>query len=247
MDMRKELRKMAEKVYEHGALQNPFYDLWLNHDLCIEQLQVFARNYGEWIHWFVDALAHLFQHTDDLGAKTEYIETLFSEMGFGHADKVHWVLLDAFLSELAQGMGHDGLLNRDRLAETKLLPSTTRLRDGEMRLYGNADHGVAVGAQLALEWQAYPMLRLIYEGARRYKKHWESEDGFHMACEYFYVHMAGTEKRHREEALDAALPYAENKNALAHVQRGFTEHLDLIKGFWLGLCDAVKAQRPEGE
>lgn len=234
------LEQLTERIGEHPALNNPFYESWMDRRFDIGELEVFARNYGEWVKSFPDTLAVLFFSTSDLNAKTEYVNTLYSEMGYGNHEKVHWRLLDTFFQNLSSKLGYDGQLDRARLEkEIGLLPSTSELVEGERRLYGDESREVAVGAQMALEWQAYTMLRKIYEGARNYRELWKNQDEFHETCEYFYAHIGEAEKKHKKESLNAARQYSTDEKSLTEITRGYSDHLDLITAFWNGVHEQL--------
>lgn len=237
----KNLEKIAQGTYSHEALNNQFYERWLKKSLSIAEIEVFARNYGAWVKSFPDTLAILFASTQDPEAKIELVSTLYSEMGYGKDAKVHWRLLDNFLNELADNLSHKGVLQRDNRDRIRLLDSTRKLIEGERNLYSNKDSSIAVGAQLALEWQAYTMLAQLYEGARNYKKLWKTEDSFHEACEYFYVHIGSAEKDHKAESLKAAEQYAKTETEMKKVEYGFNEHLNLIAEFWKGLDKEIES------
>jgi pyrroloquinoline quinone (PQQ) biosynthesis protein C len=161
-------------------------------------------------------------------------------MGYGNASKAHSVLLEQFFEELASKLGESGRLDRDRLErEIEMLPSTRELIEGERQLYGDAH--MSFGAQLALEWQAYTMLRKLYDGARNYLPLWSNPDEFHEACEYFYTHIGAAEKDHKEESLNAVERYARDEESVAWIVEGYHRHLKLISDFWFGLYDAVIA------
>src|SRR3546814_15357422 len=53
------------------------------------QIAIFARNYGEFNRSFPEVLSVMISSTRDIEARTEYAKTLFSEMGYGRADKAH--------------------------------------------------------------------------------------------------------------------------------------------------------------
>lgn len=236
--MSNELEQMVLNVTRHRALDNSFYRRWTEAPVPIEGLEVFARNYGAWVRSFPDSLTILITHTDDMEAKVEYVKTLYSEMGYGKLEKAHSVLLDSFMSELAAQLGHEGRLSSARLAEkVELLPSTRNLIEGEQELYQS--HLLSVGAQLALEWQAFTMLRKIYDGARNYIPLWADPDGFHEACEYFYVHIGEAEKEHKVESLTAAKRYASDDASLGQILEGYERHLNLIGDFWEGIHDEI--------
>jgi pyrroloquinoline quinone (PQQ) biosynthesis protein C len=234
------IEQRLRTITSHPALDNRFYRLWMEKELGIEALEIFARNYGAWVKSFPDSLAILVTTTDDVHAKAEYVKTLFSEMGYGNPDKAHWVLLDEFFRRLAEKMGGSSRLERDRLErELDLLPASRELIHGERDLYSRRDY--AFGSQLALEWHAYTMLRQLYDGARNYLHLWSSPDEFHEACEYFYVHIGAAEKEHKDESLSAVKRYALNPESLERIAQGYDSHLDLIARFWEGLHGAMSS------
>src|ERR1044071_6704775 len=135
--MENALAQLLQEITSQPALENDFYRRWMSGSFTIEELEIFARNYEAWVKSFPDALATLVSATDDLDAKGEYVKTLYSEMGYGNAQKAHSVLLGQFFEELARKLGESGKLDRDRLErESELLPSTRELIDGERKLYG---------------------------------------------------------------------------------------------------------------
>jgi pyrroloquinoline quinone (PQQ) biosynthesis protein C len=232
------LERLLTDITNHAALNNDFYREWTTRKLTIDELAVFARNYGEWVKAFPDSLAILLTTTDDIDAKTEYVKTLYSEMGYGNSEKVHSVLLNNFFRELVLRMGHEGAVDWDHLQQTvELLPTTRDLIQGEQDLY--RDQQMSFGAQLALEWQAYSMLRKLYDGARNYLDLWSNPDEFHESCEYFYAHIGATEKEHKQESLKAVKRYATSEGSVAKIMDGYHRHLELIFEFWRGLHQAL--------
>src|SRR5690349_8623949 len=232
------LEALLADITNHPALNNEFYHEWMTRKLTVEELAVFARNYGEWVKSFPDALAILLVTTQDIDAKTEYVKTLFSEMGYGNSEKVHCILLNNFFKELARKMGHESDMDWESLQKNvDLIPTTQELIQGEQDLYREPQ--MSFGAQLALEWQAYTMLRKLYDGARNYLPMWSNPDEFHEACEYFYTHIGAAEKDHKEESLHAVERYVRDEESLASIVEGYQRHLKLISDFWLGLYNAV--------
>ena len=236
--MTRNLESLLAKITTTPALENAFYQEWMSRRFNIEELQIFARNYGAFVKSFPDALAVLVGATKDVEAKTEYVKTLYSEMGYGNPAKVHSALLFSFLSELARKLGQEGKLDPEVLAETtQLLPTTRDLLEGEKALYG--DEEMSFGAQLALEWQAYTMLRKLYDGARNYMSLWSEPDQFHEACEYFYAHIGAAEKDHKDESLKAVERYAVDEHSTERIIEGYDRHLNLICNFWQGLHSSI--------
>lgn len=230
------LTDMLETIRDHQAVNNSFYNAWLTKQFTGEQLQVFAGNYASWVRSFPDSLAILVQATKDIDAKVEYSKTLHSELGYGNPTKAHCVLLDAFLISLGRRLRVEEDIAH-ALSGCQALPPTRALIDGERRLYGHPDRRMAVGAQLALEWQAYTMLRKLYEGARNYASLWQDEDEFHEDCEYFYAHIGAAEKDHKVESLRGVEKYVSGNSDLDQVLAGYNEHLALIANLWLGIAE----------
>lgn len=223
------IKSLVKELHKHPAINNTFYDAWMNRQFNIDELEIFAENYAAWVKSFPNTLALLFLSTEDPEAKIEYVKTLYSEMGNGNLAQVHWKLLDKFFSELSEKMG------AKMKEKTLLLGTTKELISGEQKLYENEDRRIAVGAQLALEWQAYTMLRKLYEGARNYMDLWDNQDEFHEACEYFYDHIGAVEKEHKVESLKAAERYVTDTESLEKIKVGFEKHLQLISNFWEGI------------
>ncbi|MGH9822794.1 MAG: iron-containing redox enzyme family protein [Blastocatellia bacterium] len=242
MEMNQTVEENLSKIGSHEALRNDFYREWMSRSLSIEELEVFARNYGAWVRSFPNALATLIVTTGDLEAKGEYVRTLYSEMGYGNNSKAHSILLDMFFRELGKRLGDSARLEWKALERTiEVLPSTAALIAGELDLYRDPER--STGAQLALEWQAYTMLRQLYDGARNYLQLWENPDEFHEACEYFYAHIGAAEKDHKEESLRALNRFASEGGSLQRVIEGYDRHLELIGKFWNGLHGATFAAR----
>lgn len=234
------VRELTAQVHTSTALNNDFWDMWTQRQLMPEQIAIFARNYGEFSRAFPEVLAIIISITRDVLARTEYTKTLHSEMGYGNPNRVHQVLLDGFYYELGKNIGAPETLLWVNIEKNyDIIPSTTALVEGEKRLYGG-DNATAAGAQLALEWQAYTMVRKLYDGACQYKSHWKIEDEFHEACEYFYAHIGATEKEHRIESLNGAMQYHESEESLERIKFGFHEHLKIFGEFWNGIAQEMK-------
>src|SRR5437016_3389443 len=134
--MNRELEALLADITNHPALNNDFYREWMTRRFTIDELAVFARNYGAWVKAFPDALAILLVTTDDVDAKTEYVKTLYSEMGYGNSEKVHSALLSNFFDELVRKMDHDDAAHWHSLQKSfELLPATQQLIRGEQDLY----------------------------------------------------------------------------------------------------------------
>ncbi|MFP3515931.1 iron-containing redox enzyme family protein [Pseudomonas sp. SIMBA_077] len=232
---------LAHRVYASGALNNKFYDLWTSKPLQLKQIAILARNYGEFNRAFPEVLSIMISNTKNIEARTEYAKTLFSEMGNGQPNKVHSVLFDEWLLALGIKLGDAESLAWINIEKSHpLLPQTCKLIEGEKILYAT-DCATGSGAQLALEWQAYTMLRRLYDGALQYKHLWSNEDEFHEACEYFYAHIGAVEKEHKTESLKAAKHFHTGPENQIRIEQGFFKHLQLFEDFWNAIADEMHA------
>jgi hypothetical protein len=150
------------------------------------------------------------------------------------------VLFDAWLLELGKKLGDSDTLAWENIErEYPVLPETRALIEGEKEMYAS-DNATGSGAQLALEWQAYTMLRCMYDGAMQYKGLWDNEDEFHEACEYFYAHIGATEKEHKIESLNGARQFHIGPESRQRIEEGFTRHLQLFENFWNAIADEMQ-------
>lgn len=237
-----ELLQLTSNVDDDPALNNDFYDAWLAGPMSRLGVLIFFRNYSHFSWEFPHVLESLIQRTPNADIRSELNKTLYSEMGNGRAEKAHRLLLHQFIEALSAEMEPKGAVSRDWLNENiPLLDTSKQIVDGEYRLYGEESHAKAVGAQLALEWQAFTMLMKLYEGARHYRSFFPAERAFHEAAEYFYVHLGEAEKDHKTESINAARIQISNHSELEELREGYFEHLSLFHKFWQGIAAAVRS------
>lgn len=230
-----ELKKLVHDIHKSQAVDNLFFQKWMSNKFNIEDLAIFARNYWEWNFCFPEALAVLVANTKDITVRVEYTKILFSEMGNGNQRCAHSILFEEFCNKLAEKMGYPGYLNIENLKKNvPLLKETQNLNAWQKEMYSRLD--IAAGAQLALEWQAYTMIRKLYDGARNYMDLWDNPDEFHEACEFFYVHIGAAEKEHKDESILAAKQLIDNGADIKNVEEGFCTNLQLIGDFWNGIA-----------
>lgn len=235
-----ELLQLTSNVDLDPALNNDFYDAWLAGPMSRLGVLIFFRNYSHFSWEFPHVLETLIKRTPNAEVCNELNKTLHSEMGNGRAEKAHRLLLHQFIEALSAEMEPKGAVTRDWLnANIPLLHTSRQIVDGEYRLYGKESHAKAVGAQLALEWQAFTMLMKLYEGARNYIAFFPAERAFHEAAEYFYVHLGEAEKDHKTESINAARIQISDHSQLEELRQGYFEHLSLFYDFWQGIAAAV--------
>ena len=238
------MREQIEAViYNHKALNNQFYDLWLARRFTLAEFLIFVREYFAWVQSFPDTLLLLAFHSTSLKDKMEYLSTIWSESGRGRQEKVHWGLAADTFSQIVSRLGGSWEPDKDVvLTDYSALLSTTRdLITGQRRLYTHAQRAVAAGAQVALELSAFRMLWLINRGLElHYSSLWDDPMTFcRDVQEYTLVHIASAEKDHEEEALRAGERYLNSQELTALFSEGMKQHLQLIAGFWEGIHKTI--------
>lgn len=237
-DNQKKLEELAQSVYQSEVLNNSFYEMWMSERMNITQVAVLARNYGEFTMRFPDLLCFIIGQISDTSSKVEYVKTLYSEMGYGDPERVHFVLFCNFIRSLTDKLGES--MEWETITQKfPLLESTQYYLSTLISLY-EKDPAIAAGAQLAQEWQAYTMLRQLYEGARQYIELWPTRDAFHEDCEFFYEHIGRTEKEHKLEALQGALSFTEDSATFQKLAQGFNDLSSAYIVFWDGIADEMK-------
>lgn len=237
-----DVENIVNGINKHRAVNNKFFDCWINSRLCLKQIQLFARNYWEWTFRFPEALASLIANTDDIDVRAEYSKTLYSELGYGDSKKVHSELFKNFAYELLTEMSKKDSQQVSNFMDAPLLPATIALNKWQKELY-TVSYTKAVGAQLALEWQAYAMISRLYEGARNYMDLWNEGEKFHEACEFFYAHIASAEKEHKVESINSVIICLENGAKLEQIKQGYDEQLELIANFWDSIAENFNEHR----
>jgi pyrroloquinoline quinone (PQQ) biosynthesis protein C len=233
---------LVSNVSEHSALKNKFFKNWVARQYSVEKIAIFARNYYEFTRKFPKNLALLISNTDNLKIQVEYSKTLYSECGYGEPQHAHSLLFENFCHDLSKNMGHGDFLSPRLLQQTvTLLDETKNFIEGQKQLY-LSESSIAVGAQLALEWQAYGMLSQLYEGARQYKGYWPTDESFHTSCEFFYIHIGAAEKDHQLESLHATYELISSNGKYHELESGFLAHLELITQFWNGIANQMNMQ-----
>lgn len=236
------VRRMAESVATSAALDNEFYQRWVAAALSYPEVDVFAGEYLARTTNTSVMVALSVLHTDDLPARTECVKNLYSEYGNGDPAKAHLVLLETFLTDLLSRLRGSNV-EIEHLRSRQPLDTTTAFSIGQRELFTSPDQRVVQGALLAQEWLAYSMLTRLYEGVRNYKGWYATDDEFHEACEYFYVHIGEAEKEHKLQAVASASQVCSNNTDLDVVRRGFDGFVDLTTRYWLGVAEQMRRVR----
>lgn len=236
------VRRMAESAATSSALENEFYRRWMAGPLSYAEVDVFAGEYLARTKHTSVMVALAVLHTEDLAARTECVKNLYSEYGNGDPARAHLVLLEGFLVDLLSRL-RGTPVSIDDLRARRPLGTTAAFSAGQRELFTSTDQRVVQGALLAQEWLAYSMLTRLYEGVRNYKGWYGSDDEFHEACEYFYIHIGEAEKEHKLQAVASASQVCADPADLDVVRQAFDEFIDLTARYWLGVVEQMHGVR----
>lgn len=210
----------------HEACENAFFvraraDRWSR-----SQLQRFGADYRYWIASFPGILGGLIGRTRDCEFQFFLTQILFSELGSGQPDQMHFRLFERILSKLG--------LTREEIQAGPRFSETCNLVDGMRQLYQHDDILRAMGAQYALERQAFPMIEKLYVGFKHYRQ--LTREDF----EYFEVHLVEEPEHLRcmEECMGRCMSKPED---VERVSVGARACLDLIAAFWRRMYKEVTA------
>lgn len=238
------VESLAQTVFSHGALNNGFYQRWLNETLTFAEVEIFARNYWARTRRTATMVALSLLRANTLQARVEIVKNLYSELGGGDVHKAHSALLQRYLLDLLSRLAKRPY-SLQELEAGPLLASTQLFIDEQDALYaprglGRSESHV-LGALLAQEWLAYSMLTRLYEGARNYQHLYTHNDEFHEQCEYFHVHIGEAEKEHKVQAVKAAALECCTEQDLEGLKVGFNRFLSITENYWNGMALAMSA------
>lgn len=72
---------LARTVFTHGALNNAFYQRWLNERMGFDEVEIFACNYWARTRRTATMVALSLLRANTLPARVEIVKNLYSELG----------------------------------------------------------------------------------------------------------------------------------------------------------------------
>ncbi len=201
----------------HEACDNEFFDLGRNIGWTREQLEKYSLDYRYWIRAFPGILAALIGRSPDPEFQFFMTQILHSELGSGDRTRMHFRLFERILRKL--GLSDAEIESGPKFEETRWLVS------GMFALYGDKDLLRAMGAQYALEKQAFPMIEKLYLGFKHYKELTRDD------LEYFELHLV-EEPEHLACMQECMARCVESPSDASRVEAGALACLDLIAAFW---------------
>ena len=209
-------------VLNHGAVNNPYLTRFSEGRLTDQEFRQFAVQFFFFVKHFPRILAVLLANTPVDEAADELALILTSELGDGNPKKRHEYLYHKFL----RSIGLDPVI----AAREQRFDTTDKYIEGLASLYAHEDYQVAMGASFGLEHMAISMWDQLIPGIMKLKK---TVPAFKdMNTVYWTFHRA-LEEQH-EEAMMRALDDVP-KEAEPSLQRGCSEVLNFLEGFWMGL------------
>jgi pyrroloquinoline quinone (PQQ) biosynthesis protein C len=218
-------------VDSHEACENGFFARSRMKGWSVDQLAAFGPEYQYFTASFPGILAGLISTVDDDDTRFFLTEILYSELGSGSPARSHHKLFRQLL--VAIGLSGAQIDAGPRFEET------TALVDGMRNLYKGSDVLKAMGAQYALERQAFPMIRNLYKG-------FAFDNGLVPGdLEFFGLHLV-EEPKHLDCMRNCIGRYARTPEYLSRVRAGSIEFLELMAAFWRRLFAEVSALEAVG-
>lgn len=206
--MKPEFESLIPEIKADDAVspsRNTFFRNWQGEKFSWKGVDVFARNYGAWIHSLPAGQAH-----------PKLLDHFFDEF--------------ARVYEQEGRLARQQLRTR-----YPLLPDTVNLIDEKgmlwHRQFGSRIHSEAevAGRRFATAIQTYPMVQALYEGAKLYEDRWPNAGSFRDACAYFHAHLDVGENAAQQAALEEI---SSHEWPIDEVRTGVQRQLDAIYRFW---------------
>ena len=214
-------------VLNHGAVNNPYLTRFSRGELTEQEFREFAVQFFFFVKHFPRILAILLANTSNDAAADELALILTSELGDGNPKKRHEYLYHKFLRSIG--------LEPVVAAGEQRFSSTHRYIEGLASLYAHEDYEVAMGASFGLEHMAISMWDQLIPGIMKLKK---AIPAFREMNTVYWTFHRALEVQH-EEAMMRALDNV-SKEAEPSLQKGCSEVLALLEGFWMGLEEAAE-------
>ena len=217
LGVKSDFSELDDLIDSHQACENNFFGRARERQWSYKQLLAFAPDYYYWVMSFPGILAELIGNVRDQDSQFFLTQILFSELGSGSKKRMHFKLLRDILQQL--GLSESQIESGPNYQETKILV------EGMRHLYRHQDILQAMGAQYALEKQAFPMIEKLYDGFKHYNK--LTKEDF----EYFELHLV-EEPEHLECMQQCMVNYMNSLSDLSQIKTGAIECLSLIANFW---------------
>jgi len=213
-------------IDHHAACDNVFFRWVELNKLSTLQLRSYAPDYFFFIRSFPAILSTLIANVRDDWSRFFLAQILFSELGSGNEERMHFKLFARLLSKL--GMTEEEINSGPKHEQTK------RLVDGMLSLYSDPNPAKALGAQYALEKMALPMIEKLYRGFKHYDLSIEDMD-------YFELHLVD-EPEHLDCMRRCIAAYIGDSSSEEEVMTGACSLLNLFADFWKKEYEVIKSQ-----
>ena len=223
--------ELSHSVFNHGALNNKFYDLWRERRFSKDEFRVFSINYFARVHATTYRISLALTSIDDWVSRIEILNNLSDELGHGVNENVHVLVLCRWFNSLGLKLGLEEFVVEYKNHKKLILSEKTTQFINETNGLCASGKMEACGALLAQEWHGYSQLGLLHEGFRNYIDMYELDD-FHDVGEYFYVHLGRAEKEHKLQANKIAGRNCQSKEEFEILKVSFNRYLGLLEEFW---------------
>jgi pyrroloquinoline quinone (PQQ) biosynthesis protein C len=204
-------------IDNHPVCMHKFFELQKSRSWPLAWVRVFSPDYFYFISTFPHCLRQLMAKLDgnDL---TVIAGILFQETGCGVETKSHSKLFAEVLARIG--------IPDEELSASPRHEVTNQLTSGMRHLYSGSDKLIALGAQYALERQAFSMIANL---DRIFASMQELEDQPRM--EYFSIHLKD-EPEHMRLMRTCVKRYLVDAASAERIKSGGEELLNLLNNFW---------------
>ncbi len=210
-----EFSKLHKELDQYHLLTHPFYKMWSEGKLRIENLQNYVEQYYHHVEAFPRYISTIHSKCADIEKRQILLDNLVDEEKGTDNHPELWI-------RFAEGLG----VNRDQVKNAVLNEQTKQLVDGFFELC-NESYASGLGALYAYERQVPEVARSKKDGLKEF---YGIKD--ERSTQFFTVHMTADEWHSQEvQTLIAAL----NENERAEAEAASLNAAKLLWGFLDGM------------
>jgi pyrroloquinoline quinone (PQQ) biosynthesis protein C len=204
-------------IDNHPVCMHKFFELQKSRTWPLAWVRVFSPDYFDFISMFPNCLVQLLAQLDG-NDRTVVAGILFQETGCGDEAKSHSKLFTEVLARIG--------ITDEELSASPRHEVTNQLTSGMRHLYSGSDKLIALGAQYALERQAFSMIANLDQIFASLQ---ELEDQPRM--EYFSIHLKD-EPEHMRLMRTCVKRYLVDDASAERIKSGGEKLLNLLNNFW---------------
>lgn len=173
-------------------------------------------------------------------------KNLSEETGEGKAEDSHIFLLLLSFNEHGERTFGIPPIHPEELVSSPLITEEVKYFAIKQReLYQSNSYPIVLGASMAQELAAEPMLKSLYRAIFLPYRSFYSFYDYKKISKYFLCHLDGTEKQHALDTYQIASHLSKDPENAALILEGATRFLELQAMLWDGLYELLKKLAPQ--